>query len=321
MKSRLHIVAPCANRKRMSVPQVLRLQSVRERDLTARARAWCMLLESDPSPTLPAMELYAGDHWTVVRTLRDAGLAAGYETELWILSAGYGLVPAAASLHAYSATFVIGHPDSIADRNESISAEDLNQTWWLLVSEWAGPMPGAARSLQELAARDADAGILTFGSPDYVRAVEKDLSAAAASLRRPERLVVISSRGVRGRCLDSHLIESDAGLQSRVGGCLVSLNARAARLLLEVARVEDWSAGALREQYLAAQSESPSVRARPRRRMSDEETRRFIGAALSKDSNASATALLRQLRQEGRACEQVRFKRLVREAQPGRYGA
>jgi hypothetical protein len=267
------------------------------------------------------MDLYAGDHWRVVRTLPDAGLAAGYEPELWVLSAGYGLVSGTAPLHAYSATFASGHQDSIAERTGSISVEAMNRAWWRLLSEWAGPTPGAVRSLQELARREVDASILIFGSPDYVRAVEEDLLAAANVLRRPERLVVISSRGVKGGHLDPHLIESDAGLQSRLGGGLVSIHARVARLLLELARVGDWAAGALREQYQAVRPKVASVRVQPRTRVCDEEMRRFISTALREDSSASATGLLRRLRQGGRACEEARFRKLVTEAQLGRYGA
>jgi hypothetical protein len=321
MSSRLHIVAPCANRKRLAVPHRLRLQSVRERDPAARARAWCKLLECHSSPTRPAIDLYAGDHWKVVRTLPDAAQAAGYEAELWVLSAGYGLVSATAPLPAYSATFARGHQDSIADRTECISAEAMNQAWWLFLSEWGGPTPGAIRSLQELARRDADAGLLIFGSPDYVRAVEKDLLAAADALRRPERLVVISSRGVKGGRLDPHLIESDAGLLGRLGGGRVSIHARVARLLLELADVGDWDVGTLRERYQAVQSKVPETRVQPRTRLSDEEMCRFIITELSEDSSASATSLLRRLRQSGRACEQTRFKNLVTEARMAWHGA
>jgi hypothetical protein len=321
MSSRLHIIAPCANRKRLPIPHRLRLQSVRERDPAARARAWCKLLECHSSPTRPAVDLYAGDHWRVVRTLPDVALAAGYEAELWVLSAGYGLFPATAHLHAYSATFASGHQDSIAERTGSANAKAMNQAWWLLLSEWGGPIPGAVRSLQELARRDADASILIFGSPDYVRAVENDLLAAADSLRRPERLVVISSRQVKGERLDPYLIESDAALQSRLGGGRVSIHARVARLLLELARGGDWLAGTLRGKYQAIQPKTAPTRVQLRSRSSDEAVCRFIIRALSEDRRASATGLLRRLRQSGRACEQTRFKKLVTDARTGWHGA
>jgi hypothetical protein len=318
VNSRLNIIATCTSRKRLPIPQALHLRTVRDHDLSARARAWCELLERDPSPIRPAAELYAGDLWRVVQSLPVAAQAAGYETELWILSAGYGLVSATAPLHAYSATFARGHQDSTPD---SAHVETGNQAWWASLTEWGGPVPGAVRSLEGLARRDPGAAMLVLGSPDYIRAVEKDLLGAADSFRKPERLVVVTSRGMKGGRLDPHLIVSDVALQCRLGGARTSIHARVARLLLQSARNGEWTVRRLRSQYRAAQAEAPRVAIARRPRLSDQEICRFIIGKLSEDSSVSATGLLRRLRQAGWSCEQSRFKELVAGVRRGQHEA
>src|SRR5262245_57340813 len=101
MTPRLHIVASCTLRKRLSVPPELHLGSVPSQDLGQTATEWCRRLARSESPVMPAAELYAGDHWSVVRTLPSIAGVAGFATDLAIVSAGYGLVFERASLHGY----------------------------------------------------------------------------------------------------------------------------------------------------------------------------------------------------------------------------
>src|SRR4051794_767517 len=126
MAHTLHIIASCTDRKRGLVPAALRLRSVRELDVEARARAWWMRLQGAEQATVVAEELYAGDHWQVVRELRVAAGTAGYIPYLWVASAGYGLIPAEAPVCPYSATFTRGHEDSVVrsgSHERSSSAE------------------------------------------------------------------------------------------------------------------------------------------------------------------------------------------------------
>jgi hypothetical protein len=160
-----------------------------------------------------------------------------------------------------------------------------------------------------------------LGSRDYLRAIEKDLLAAADRLDDLARLVVVSSREMEGRRLDRHLVTGDASVQLRLGGARVSLHARVARRLLELAAESGWDVGRLRPMYQQMLTTVAEAHVNHRRRMTDEEVRQFISQELAKDSRATATGLLRRLRESGRACEQDRFKRLVTEARKRAHGA
>jgi len=318
---RLYIVVPCANRKRLPVPLELRLRGTRERDLTTRVRDWCDRLEHYSGDKSTAVELYGGDHWTVARALPAMAGAVGLEAELWVISAGYGLVSDTALLHAYSATFARGHRDSVADIGASGQADAHNTAWWASLAEWSGPEPGRPRTLEALAKRDPQAGFLTLGSPNYIRAVEKDLLAASERLDDPARLVVVSSRGSAGGRLDRHLVTSDARIQQKLGGARVSLHARVARHLLEQTPTCGWNVDRLRSTHQRILAAVAEVHVNQRQRMTDDELRQFIAAELMKDPKGKSTGLLRRLRESGRACEQDRFKTLFTEALKKRHGA
>src|SRR5262249_22538587 len=162
-----------------------------------------------------------------------------------------------APLHSYSATFGRGNPDSIAGA-EHAEVEAMNQAWWDYLIAWDGP-ERAPRSLDMLARQDPSAGMLIIGSRDYIRAVEKDLLAAAEHLDDPRRLVVVSSREMAEGRLEAHVIASDSKLQNQLGGARTSLHARVARKLLDFSGACGWDVDRLRDRYQSMLASTPEA--------------------------------------------------------------
>src|SRR4051794_9731971 len=98
---RLHIVAACSQRKRLPPPVALRLRELAGLPFDQRASAWTDRLRSVEPATCRAADLYAGDHWR--HTLEAAETARRHipRVELWVASAGYGLVSAESWLKPY----------------------------------------------------------------------------------------------------------------------------------------------------------------------------------------------------------------------------
>src|SRR5690606_19107620 len=120
-------------------------------------------LESTAIPLDAALDLYAGEHWSIVRRLPPVTASGQSPVTLWILSAGYGLIPAKAKVRPYAATFSSGHPDCVGSNGE-------RRRWWRTLTQWPGPKPGAPRSVEALARRDPNAAIVMAVSPPYLDA-------------------------------------------------------------------------------------------------------------------------------------------------------
>lgn len=312
MKRTVHIIASCTERKRVPVPADLRLRRVAEASAFVRADRWWRRLSEHASSAVPAADLYGGDHWTVAKTLPSVAEAGGFRAHLWVASAGYGLVPADAPLHSYSATFAGGHPDSVlVSSTDGAVQSDFARRWWARLSQMPGPLRRAPRTIAGIVRSDPRASILVVGSPDYMAAMEDDLISAIAEASNPDRIIVISTQGRFARgVLGQHLIPSDARLQARVGGARTSLHARVARKILE--EVNEWVLGAelLQAHYrrvLASSADAPTF---DRTRLTDQQVERFIRAELRRSPDTSCTRALRALRDGGQACEQSRFKSL-----------
>jgi len=255
------------------------------------------------SKAIPAAELYAGDHWSVVRRLPDVARSRGLRPTLWVISAGYGLVPASALLRSYSATFAPRHPDSVeGDRRE----------WWTELARLKLSDQSAPRSIVDLVCRDPSASVIVVASAHYVEAIEDDLKYAASRLLKRERLTIITTPGRMSRGpLGSHVVAAHAQWQATLGGARTSIHARLAERILQAA--DDLNVNSIRARLQQMMERSPAVPHDERQRMTDDDVRAFIRQALTHDLGAGHTKLLRALRDTGRACEQSRFRRIFFE--------
>jgi len=294
------VVVTCTDRKRLPVPASLRVRSLEPGGAAARCRSWVARLEASDAPLVRASDLYAGDHWSVAMALPAS--ATGWAVELWVVSAGYGLVRPDAMVRPYAATFAPRHPDTVAPLGGL-------PAWWHELSGWVGPEAGSPRSLAALAAQKPEAPILLVTSLAYLRALAADL-AAAAEVMSPSLLTVVCA-GAQGRSVArAHLVELDARLQSCLGGARQSLNVRAGRHLVTTAAEHGFVTEHMREVVAGLMRDVPAYQAYRRQPMSDEAVRTYIRKARCTEPGVSCTRLLRRLRDSGCACEQQRFRQL-----------
>ncbi|TSC27501.1 hypothetical protein [Corallococcus sp. Z5C101001] len=311
----LHIVASCTDRKRLPVPETLHLRHIRGAQAEVRANTWWHQLQSHMHPLGPVQELYAGEHWSVVLGLPTIAHESGFKPNLWVASAGYGLIPNEALVRPYSATFARGHADSVArDAGNQDMATQLRR-WWGTLSSHAGPAPHHARTIRQLASEQSNSSILVVASPLYIAAISDDLEGAANALQHPERLLVVSSPAPLSKgLLAPHWIPSSAHHQQRLGGSRLGLHARVAREILLSAQGARLDAAEAQSKYQNLIKTSDPIQSYDRQPMTDDELRTFIRQVMD-EGTKSWSAALRQLRGRQFACEQRRFKSLFVQVQ------
>ena len=281
--------------------------------MAAAADVWAARLRDAAGDTTPAAELYRGDHWTAAAD--TAAVAASAGGRAWVASAGYGLVPFDAPVRPYSATFAAGDPDSVS-RFRAPGGGAVQAAWWAAVAGWEGPSAGAPRLVADLAGRHPAELLLVTLSEPYLRALTPDLLAARDRLTSGDRLIVLCGGAPLGHPLADSLVRWDTRAQV-VAGALASMNARVARRLLAEVQPRRLTLAAAPERVVGWATTAPS-RTRPeRRRVSDDEVRAFIRDRLGGTPRPSPSALHRELRDSGLACERLRFLSLLRVATEG----
>jgi len=240
---------------------------------------------------------------------------AGFAPRVWICSAGYGLVRAASSLSPYSATFATNKPDSVVRSVNADAIDATRQLWWKLIGQWKGPEPGQPRSLKELVRRYPKDPFVIAGSGDYLRALRNDLNEARSIHRMPNKFILVSAGLRQFGDLTKHLLPCDVRLRKRLKGSCHSLNARIVRDLLQNSERWPLDMAVLQPQYLRKLSRLTAFVPHGRRPLTDNQVFAAIRAAMRTDPSATHSALLRHLRNSGRACEQKRFAAIFHEVQ------
>lgn len=282
-----HVIVACASRKTRPAQPELRLEHHLGGSIDGVVERWSAALTDASDVSVVARDLYAGEHWTVVKQLADSAPTV----RVWVCSAGYGLVPLDAQIRSYDATFASGTTNSVPGGGHG------RRTWWSKLAAWAGPSSGDPRSLKALVATAPETPVLVALPSAYLASCADDLAEAA---RLTDRLLVVGPDAIGLPESRVRPIRLSARARGAMGGSLNSLHSRAAFHLVARGAFDVDRARMVIDDLNAAMVAVPR-----RSRLTDVEIRRFIDEQAT--DGASRTGLLSALRSSGRACGSRRF--------------
>ncbi len=255
-----------------------------------RFTAWRQRLEK-AKPKVRLVDLYQGEAWQQARGLVGDAQSAGYTVQTMVASAGLGLRDVSTKASAYAATFSGGHVDSVASDTAGL------RDWWRRLDSL-----DSINSLVD----DTDDRVLLVLSEAYARSMDDDLVRLAR--RGGDLLLVGGARDIDGL----PRLPANRSLRANLGGTASSVSLRMARRWLKcrtgsnLYRSTDeiaWSKWAGSVGHVESYDRTP---------MTDAQITALIDRLLAERPNLSATRALRQIRDDGIACEQKRFGDLFR---------
>jgi hypothetical protein len=290
---RIVFIIACSHRKRVSPPRGLQLSSINA-EPDDRVREWRKRIKHVEAPSFPAEDLYVGDHWSAARNAYREARRYSSRTELWVLSAGYGLTRGSAFVKPYSATFATGSRDSVWRGPSEGDRTAVLRLWWAALNHQV--------QLRELACATHVDGVVIVGGAAYVKAIDADLQL----LRQDggvEHISIISA-GSRSNDL---LLPVDATFRAVVGGAQAALNARLLALLADAAPEHGFKRQRMAEILKRVGPQLPTATRRRGTRMTDDEIAHQVVSLRREQPGISRTQALQEIRQLGMACEQLRF--------------
>lgn len=341
------LVSTCTNNKTVSATKNKKLRNCSSDIYDSAIPAWCKSLWSGADEQVTASTLYSGSHWgETLKAFDKLSAQSSISSELWILSAGCGLIPADLKVPAYSATFSSG-ADGIHELiwQPGWSPKERAQYWWTRINE-AKP-GGIPHTLSDIPS-DSDTLWLFVLSKEYMPAIEQELFELISSGQQ----VLIASAGSYANRQSLHpviqsrlfsLSEKFETYRQVLHGAKVALNANFAHWLTTECLVEllgDTEALLSRISKIDESLPDPSSedmdsfidatrqvgsdlpeeelknlwtkRNRETVPMTDEEVLEYIDVSYE-SGVSSATQLLRKLRHEELlSCEQKRFGALFK---------
>lgn len=200
--SNLHLIITCTRRKTVAAGNIVFPKGC---DAVRTYEAWLQMLEQAliKQPLMTAGELYSGQHWQ-----RAVNATESTGAEMWVLSAGLGLLHISDRVVPYEATF------------SSMQASPRN-IWSLLTS--SPPTERRCASLQALMQERPHDRFIVAASPVYLQAVEEDLCAGRDELASPEQMTIVTSKGYQG-CLSNNVTLTSAAMMSELNTNMTGLN-------------------------------------------------------------------------------------------------
>jgi hypothetical protein len=304
----VNVIVTCTKDKRQPVATDCQLRTVPRGSMSDRFNTWRERLARRRAERVAVRDLYAGDHWSTVRSFASSHFAI----DVWVCSAGYGLVRMEDLVVPYAATFSGNHPDSVTRNVADLDSTTSSEEWWGHASRWKSDFRNRPRSIASLMSEYPHRSLLVVASETYLRAIANDLREGAKAFPDPDRLSILSAGVKQLSGLDEYLVPCDARLQPLVGGALRSLNTRLARRVLGECRHPP-RRSSLSRRYQSLLDKQPTLTKYDRKPMTDANVRKFISEQLASNPNLSHTPLLRRLREQDCACEQKRFAQLYRD--------
>ncbi|PKH01379.1 hypothetical protein CXF72_17050 [Psychromonas sp. MB-3u-54] len=301
---KVNLITNCTNLKKSNIQDKTQLNSlVTKFDSQKIVSSWLKRL-NNALQKFPAKQVYAGDHWKIAKSVKNPNV------ELWVLSAGYGLIHSSSMITAYDATFSKESDNSIHHTGLS------NNEWWRLIHQIRDKVQFGCGSLSSLVKDNGADKFFIAASPAYLKVIEEELLELISTGKlTTENLFIVSSKCNLNIKLKPFFLESSANFSSTLKGGRVSLNIRLAKHLLENSNDCNIDKQTVFNRYNSLKNNSQKLVIHQRNKLSDEEVISFIKDELqvNKHVNMSASKLLIKLRSQNLACEQKRFSRLFKE--------
>jgi hypothetical protein len=311
MSNVINLFVTCAQRKKYPVVSEMKLSSFPSFDtIEDLSTAWIERLLNQRIGMVKAGNLYSGDQWYVIRSLKAQTDNSPTILKIYIISAGYGLVSFDSPLIPYAATFAAGHKDSILSHCSISNAKVTRSIWWRLLAEWCGPERNQPRTMRQVVEINLEARNIIVASGTYLDAISDELKEVVEH-SNPKSLGIISASAPQKDWLKPYLFPCDVRLRPLVGGSNHSLNIRLAKWMilkkfdgnsLDFNQIRTWLSNHLKT---VDKIESPK-----RENMPDDDIMNFILEKINYNHKLRPTPLLREFREAGFACEQKRFASL-----------
>ena len=84
----------------------------------------------------PAEDLYIGSNWKEVLSCAKTASSVGFASQLWVVSAGWGLIPASFKITPYAASFSEGE-SSIHNLKwpQEFNSKQRSRSWWQAINQ------------------------------------------------------------------------------------------------------------------------------------------------------------------------------------------
>ncbi|WET40177.1 hypothetical protein P2W74_20205 [Citrobacter enshiensis] len=317
--SNINLITTCTNGKHYGSGNILSLSqfSSGRTPSNVLVNSWCNALNEaiSTSATVCSEDLYKGGHWATAKAILN-----DYPIDLWVLSAGLGLLHHKDNVVPYKATFAVGYDESIPLYSQEYVGKSFHRTWWKEITNRSIFKSKHPTSIVELMKKNKKDYYIICGSPDYINAIELDIINGLEYLvDAKKQLLIITSKKINDR-LAAYFFKTNQNMAQWLKCNMLMLNISVAKYIVkEFTSKQLNDLNELSLNLLEELKELPEREVKKGIRRSPEEVKSFILKLMQQKPGISATHALREFRDAGNSFEEKRFRaefKALMEAKP-----
>jgi len=304
---RIHLITNCTSSKSSKLKHDVNIKDI-SGDAHSPSKQWLNKLKKQKD-LVAAIDVYVGDHWSKVYEIYNLN------HPIWVVSAGYGLIPAKRAVSSYNATFNGNNENSVSRFYSGETLTDKNIIWWNEINLKKKPQTKPIGPIEELYKNNPSDIFFIVLPPNYLKVLAPELHKLITSgIINSENTFIFSSKQTLKPLLQNLFFQAKDDFCEQLGGSRISLNIRLASKILKELTLERAVAPQVKKIYNDMLTNSAPAERFNRKKMTDEDVGNFIMNELLSMTlkESSASKVLRILRDKGMACEQKRFSNLYK---------
>lgn len=297
----INIISACTNSKKHIPIEALKIETFNpDMSLDNVIQIWNNTINKKAGPVFKAKELYKGGAWQASLDTNTT-LSTKYKTDLYVASAGYGLIHAETEICSYDSTFSSSTINSITKFVKG-SSKTANIKWWNAINSFP------------ISSFPEESYFFIVLPRNYLFATQDMIKNLIDKFNKNVFIFVANKHSVPS-CMEQNIIKFDSRFNNFKTGILSNMLQRAV-LWISNEIVENnlsLSHSELQNHIEQEMQKHKSFVMPIREKLTEKEIREKIKNMILNDHIPSATKGLKLFRSNGYACEQKRFGQLFKE--------
>lgn len=214
---KIQVIVTCAANKTVEIPTELQFGKLPTLPVEESVKEWVQRLKFTPSNLIKMIDLYKGGYWNIVKDLYQNPKV----DNVWVLSAGYGIINANREVKPYAIALKDNSFDSIKLNTQNQSNKSYSQ-WWDSITKLR------KSNLTSIYNNTPDDIFIIYASFEYMKAIYNDIKNI---IDKPNVLVISPDTKIKE--FTPHILNTNLRLRSFLGGNKMTVSPLTVKHLVE----------------------------------------------------------------------------------------
>lgn len=214
---KIQVIVTCAANKNVEVPKELQFGKLPTLSIKESVKEWVNRLKTTSVNLVPMINLYKGGYWNIVKNLHQNPKV----DNIWVLSAGYGIINANQPVKPYAIALKDNSFDSIKLNTLNQSKESYSK-WWDEITYYR------KSNITKIFNQNPNDIFIVYASFEYMKAIYNDIKNI---IDKPNVLIVSPDTKIKE--FTPHILNTNLRLRSFLGGNKMTVSPLTVKHLIE----------------------------------------------------------------------------------------